>query len=397
MKLLKSTIFLLIILCFCSCSSSKKSQTKGDTGVQLKLPETDKAETLFLVGDTGTDKYYNEGQSALFKQLKNQVEQAGKNSSVVFLGDNIYPAGLPIKKSKARAKAEELINVQLDVLKDNAGEAYFIPGNHDWNNMKAGGLKAVQRQEKYIQDYYKKNKIHFYPNDGCGDPVVKKIANNLQYIFIDTQWWLQKWDGEDDINNGCEVKSREAFLEILQNIFYEYKNEQLVVLMHHPLFSDGEHGGNFSPKDHLFPLRILNPNLWIPLPVIGSIPSLYRKLGGVSQDIPHPNYLKLKDGILGMLKENRHVIFASGHDHTLQYFVEKQHHFVVSGAASKINYVKQNGEAKLAHSGLGYSVLHFYKNAEVWLDFYAFEKDKTKGDLIYRKKIVQAREARLDN
>jgi len=388
---IRNIILAVCILLLSACSTTKNTFTISDdkNGINLQLPKEGKVETLFLIGDTGTDKNYDEVQNYLFKQLRQSLITAGETASIVFLGDNIYPAGLPQKRDKDRSIAEKKLNTQLDMLKDLACEAYFIPGNHDWNRMSAGGLEAVKRQEEYIQHYYDDNKPHFYPNDGCGDPVVKKIAEDLHYVFIDTQWWLQNWQRENSINKGCQVKSQQEFLKVLQEIFFKHKNDQIVVMMHHPLFSNGEHGGNFPVTDHFFPLRMLNDKLWIPLPVLGSIPPLFRTLGGVKQDIPHPEYQKLKSGILKMLKQNEHVIFASGHDHSLQYFMQNQHHYIISGAGSKLDFAKAGGDARMVRSAMGYSVVHFYKNGSTWLDFYTVDKNDPKGELIYRKKIIK--------
>jgi len=136
-------------------------------------------------------------------------------------------------------------------------------------------------------------------------------------------------------------------LDALQEIFIQHKNDQMVVMMHHPLFSNGEHGGNFPVTDHLFPFRILNSKLWIPLPIVGSVLPVVRMLGGVKQDIPHKQYQQLKNGILA------------------------------------------GGDARMVRSAMGYSVVHFYKDGSAWLDFYIVDKNQPNGELIYRKKIIQ--------
>jgi len=391
MIFIRTIVFFICLLVLSACSTTKKTYVieSDKNGINLKLPKKDKEATLFLIGDTGTDKNYNDVQVYLFKQLKQALKDAGENSSIVFLGDNIYPAGLPVKENAKRGIAEHKLNTQLALLEDMPCKSYFIPGNHCWNMMRAGGLQAVQRQEAYIEQYYQKNKIEFFPNDGCGDPVVKKISDNITYVFIDTQWWLQNWKKENGINEGCNIKSRVEFLKALQAIFTKHKAEQIVVLMHHPLFSNGEHGGNFPITDHFFPFRIFNSKLWIPLPVIGSILPVTRMLGGIKQDIPHKLYQEFKDGILEMVAKNQQVIFASGHDHSLQYFVQYQHHFIISGAGSKVDFAKAGGDARMVRSAMGYSLLHFYEDETVWLDFYTVDKNKPKGELIYRKEIIK--------
>jgi len=382
-------VFLLLF--FASCGTYKEAYISTNELKEIKkLPkDVEKSETLFLLGDAGDGT--SKDQKALFKHVRAEIEAIEDKPSVVFLGDNIYPAGLPKKSDPKRKEAEEIIIPQLEMVSNLNCETYFIPGNHDWNKMRKGGLKAVKRQEDFIQDYFEKNKAHFYPNNGCGDPVVKKAAKDLYYIFIDTQWWLQNWDEEKKINKGCEVKSRQEFLTQMQEAFTKHKNDQIVVFMHHPFYSNGEHGGSFSAKSHFFPLTQLNKKLWIPLPIIGSLVPALRSMGVTNQDIPNPEYQALKKGIEGLMRNNRNVIFASGHDHTLQYHFQGNHHHILSGSASKSNFAQAGGNASMVRSAKGYSVIHFYKNGEVWTDFVEVSEEKPQGNLFFRKQLVKPR------
>ena len=69
--------------------------------------------TFFLIGDAGNADE-QEGTTTLHL-LKNQLEKASKNSTLIFLGDNIYPKGLPDKSDKTRPLAEEKLQRQLDI------------------------------------------------------------------------------------------------------------------------------------------------------------------------------------------------------------------------------------------------------------------------------------------
>lgn len=85
---------------------------------------------------------------ALYKQAK---KMHGK-TTIVFLGDNIYPAGLPDgerdekKYKEARLKLDAQIRV-LRALEKGGGEVegIFIPGNHDWAHWGEEGNDAVKR------------------------------------------------------------------------------------------------------------------------------------------------------------------------------------------------------------------------------------------------------------
>ena len=54
---------------------------------------------------------------------------------LVFLGDNIYPSGLPPEGAEAeeRSEAERRILAQIDVALETATPTIFVPGNHDWD------------------------------------------------------------------------------------------------------------------------------------------------------------------------------------------------------------------------------------------------------------------------
>jgi hypothetical protein len=63
------------------------------------------------------------------------------------------------------------------------------------------------------------------------------------------------------INDDCSIKSR-AFFEELESVLSKNRDKTVILAMHHPLMSNGSHGGQFSRKTN-FPIRAK-----IPLPVI---------------------------------------------------------------------------------------------------------------------------------
>src|SRR2546427_9539477 len=69
---------------------------------------------------------------------------------IVFLGDNVYPDGMPDSAAPGRAKAERVLTQQLRVLQASGARGFFVPGNHDWDSMQPGGWDAIRRQERFI-------------------------------------------------------------------------------------------------------------------------------------------------------------------------------------------------------------------------------------------------------
>lgn len=383
----------LTCLVVSSCGTFKQAYYSEDASQwQSSKPDSGKEviHSLYLVGDTGELDDLNAKTNAVLESLKSNLAKETVETSLVFLGDNIYPYGMPKENSESRAHAEAVINAQLDCATSHSGTSYFIPGNHDWNKHKPGGRKAIRRQEDYIQSYFDDNgpEVKFYPNSACADPKVIKINKDLVYVFLDTQWWLQDWSNEKKMNHGCEIKSRADLLKHIKEIFVDHKNDEIVVLMHHPIKTDGTHGGNFSIKQHIFPLTEFKDNLWIPLPIIGSIYPAYRKLTGSPQDNTHVRNQELMQGIDAIAKNLRiNVIFATGHDHGLQYFEEGKIRYIVSGAGGKIDYVKNGGDAEYARSGRGYVKLNFHEDFEVWAEYYVIDIETQMSTLEFRKQL----------
>jgi hypothetical protein len=390
LKLIYGVIFLFIQL-LGACHTYKETYVKTPESNLLnhELPDDLILETVYLVGDAGSYKILN--NKVLFNHLAGELQNEKGNVSLVYLGDNVYNAGLTEANHPDCGEKEQILNVQLNMARHFDGETYFIPGNHDWNNASAGGLEAVKRQEDYVESYFDDREVNFYPNRGCGDPVVKEINEDLMYIFLDSQWWLQKWEDEPEINVGCKIASREEFVNELQQIFSENKEKQLVVFIHHPFYSNGPHGAKFSLKSHVFPLTDFNKKLWIPLPVIGSMLPLARKAGITRQDLTNKHYKSLKKEVLSIIQAHENVIFASGHDHSLQYFHENNNHFIVSGAGAKLTYAQKGGKAEMVRSTNGYGKLYFFKSGAVWLDFVMVDNVVPTGELIFRKQLVSAK------
>jgi len=145
-------IFILLQSCAnhrLNYSQGAKDWDKQAAAAEIKSPVE---HSIYLIGDAGNGK--NEKSTRALKLLKRKLSKAPENTSVIFLGDNIYPAGMPPKdKKEERKKAEGRLNVQLDALENFKGQPLFIPGNHDWRTY---GVKGVKRQEKYVEKFLNK-------------------------------------------------------------------------------------------------------------------------------------------------------------------------------------------------------------------------------------------------
>ncbi|WP_299257759.1 metallophosphoesterase [uncultured Aquimarina sp.] len=369
----------LTILAFlassCALYEPKYREAFDDTVI---LQEKEIEKTFYLIGDAG---YAKPDQSttallALEKYLENHKQ---KGNYTIFLGDNIYPDGMPKKDKKDREIAEHRLNTQIDAVKNFDGQVYFIPGNHDWYNE---GLKGLEREEKYFEKKLKDKKV-FRPSKGCALESIE-ITDNIQLIILDSQWYLEDWDKHPTINDNCpEIKTREAMFLEVESEFKKNQDKTILFALHHPLYTNGVHGGKYAPVKHLYPSQKK-----VPVPILGSLAMQIRTAGAIStQDNQNKQYKSLVQRLETLAKGSERIIFASGHEHSLQYIEHNGIKQIVSGAGAKNSYATLSNDGLFAYGGQGFVKLDVYKDGAVWASF--FSSKNNKPELLFKKEIYE--------
>jgi hypothetical protein len=307
------------------------------------MAQTDSVvQRVFLVGDAGE---LHNGKHEVVDKLRELVNWDDPINSLIFLGDNIYPFGMPMKSNgREYMEAKKIIDYQIGLTKGKKARTFFIPGNHDWENGKTGGWQRAMNQVDYINSQ-EQNNIKAYPLNGCPGPVVEELNDKVVVVFVDSQWFLYLHDKPGPGSN-CDAKTVEEFGIELQEIAASHKNQLLIVATHHPLYSFGIHGGHeYGWKEWFFPLTVLNRYAYVPIPFVYP---LVRKVFGNVQDVNHPLYRTMVSTIENALINSKHpnYITASGHEHNLQLILKDSIHYIVSGSGSNLTKVKV-GERKL--------------------------------------------------
>ena len=307
-----------------------------------KVPEAKDVDTrLFLIGDGGVPLTKDPVLSSLTKE----VTADPQHSVVVFLGDNIYPRGLPTPDAPGRKEAERRLDAQLDVVRAKGARGIFIPGNHDWNRMGPGGLEAIRRQGEYIREKGK-GQVRLLPEQGCPGPVVEDIDQRLRLVLLDTQWWLQPGEKPVGPQSPCPQRSDKEVLDALGQSLREGAGRRVVVAGHHPLATGGAHGGYFSWRDHIFPLRARKSWLWIPLPGIGSAYPLWRQRGWSEQDMSGALNRKLREALSGVFEKQPPDVYVAGHEHSLQVIEGKGPKFLLVSGSGAFGHVSETAWTK---------------------------------------------------
>jgi hypothetical protein len=396
-SMMKSVSWLALLLFICSCNASRPFYQSGEKQA-LRTEDKQIDYSLFLIGDTGTPQLENAKE--VLQTLRYQLQQAGDSSSVLFLGDNLYPNGMPPHDDPGRKEAEARIVPALNSLRGYSGRSFFIPGNHDWEN----GIEGMKAQEDFIEQYPDITS-QFVPENGCPGPASFSLSKQWQLIVLDSEWWINRSFNSNPQVDGCKQQSRSDVMRQTEDLIDEYDDKNILVTFHHPLYSNGTHGSYHPLKDHIFPLTNFSKYGYLPLPLVGSLYPIARQIGKFPQDLINNNYQEFKRELLQATEDKEHVFFAAGHEHSLSFYEkdkantakEGQDFFILSGAGSKKSYARKAYGAEFVYSRKGFAKLVSYTDGSVAVEFWVPENGSKKGRLAYRKQLLEPNMMISDN
>lgn len=381
---------LLVTLSACTSSRPYIAEDLVDWEQKTPPPDSGLVYQVFLVGNAGGNE-----PRAVLEVLQAKLATAGEDAAVVFLGDNASCCGLPDSGHVRRPEAEARLRTQLDAVKDFEGRVVFIPGDRDWNNSARGGTDAVENQQAFVEAYLDRDDV-FLPKDGFPGPAEVKLTDRIRLLALDTAWWLYPHDKPYGDTGEYDLDEDANFLLELDELIKKRDDEDLLIVGHHPLLSNGEHAGRMPISDHVFPLRRIHPALVVPLPLVGSLyPLSVRFLGG-RQDLAHPRYRALREALMNTFAVHERLVYAAAHENNLQYFysgIPETPHYLISGSGSKAEPVGRGGTAQFTYGGKGFSTIRYYSDGAAWLDMWAAEDE---GRLLFRTQLLPTASELLD-
>lgn len=324
---------------------------------------------LVLIGDAGA---FKNGHQPVVNAVRKNIK-LDSITTILYLGDNLYTYGLPDDVEFGYNTATAILDSQINIGLNTPAQVYFIPGNHDWNHEGPDGWNTVIREQNYIEQHGGKN-VNFYPKDGCPGPIEIQLSKDVLMILMDTQWWLHLYD-KPGIESDCPYKTKQDVLTELADIISKNDKKLIIFASHHPFKSNGIHGGYYTLKQHLFPLTDFSPNLYVPMPVIGSIYPITRGIFGTPQDLKHPAYQNMVHDLEKVMKSHPNVIFAAGHEHNLQLIKDSSYNYIISGSGTNKTRVSKSKREIFGAEENGFVTLEILKNKNVNVAFYTLKGD----------------------
>jgi hypothetical protein len=285
----------------------------GATGCYHKvslesLPENEIETTVFFIGDAGEPDPHQVGSP--LDSLAGQAAAAPERTIIVFLGDNVYPAGIPAEGAAEWADARRRLEAQIRAIPPGV-RGIFVPGNHDWADATAFGLYSIRLQEQMIASLAQGRNIRLLPGNGCPGPAMVDIGR-LRIVAMDTQWWLHSFIVRDDKSN-CPTSTMGAVTAALRNeVRPQAPGRVVFVAGHHPLMTGGIHGGYCGATGP------------------------FRRFGGNAQDILSGANRTMRDSLRSAFFGHPPLAYVAGHDHNLQVLRGGLNvdYLLVSGAGS---------------------------------------------------------------
>ena len=344
--------------------------------------------STFLIGDAGQprlpavqpgvpDALVDPVLSALRSDVAARVAEVGaERVAVVFLGDNIYPAGLELPGEKGHAHGLRVLEAQIAAVGEARG--FFTLGNHDWAQGKAGrGWDVANAQVEYLSARAPNISVH--PGGTCAGPEVVDFAGQVRFVFVDLWSALYEIQVADGRQDHCPIRAGEGrLIERVREVLDESGDKAVIFVTHAPMMTSGPHGGFFPWREHVFPLRVFHRDLWIPLPIIGSIFPLARLMGVTDTDMMSENYQIYIDGLKRIFRPGNPGLVAAGHEHSLQVHVDPtgvMHAVSGAGSVDKVDYVRTMNSDLMSLAAPGYMRVDGYADDRYRLTVLALDEN----------------------
>jgi len=331
---------------------------------------------LYLVGNTGAGTL--EDLSPTLRLLSSQVAEVGENSAVVFTGDLLPCCGMPAAGDPGRDQAEQRLMALVDAVGAFEGRVVVVPGDQDWGDDAATGWRSVALMEEFLEAAFDRGNV-FVPDDGFPGPELVRLTDDLRLVALNTEWLLTDGTRPTGDTGDYDVVGDDDFYVELEDLITKRSTDDLIVVGHHPIISNGRYAGHYPPKTHFFPLTLAWDKAYVPLPLVGTAALGVRRSFGSPQHFAHMRNEWMRTNLDRLLLEHEDFVYVSAHDYSLQLHesgvVGDMQKYVVTGSAARTEYVADDPDTQWAFGERGFVSLHYYDDGAIWAEAWGVGAD----------------------
>jgi len=281
---MKVLLYGLATVAVAGCASSFNSLQRANP---LNTPSPASIEQrVILIGDAGTME-----SASVLRVMADTVRNLAEITTVVFLGDNVYPDGIPSDTASDRSYSEDVLRQQVVAGTTEGATAVFVAGNHDWGH----ALPGIIAQSELISRLGGPKARYLPQPAGCPGPQSVTLGQRALLVTLDTEWMLM----EDKPTGPCADRTNEEVLQDLEDILGSRGSRDVVIAAHHPLRTKGVHGGKCG---------------------VLCLLQLWKSIVGDEQDMRNARNREMRNGIADAIRSARPIVYAAGHDHNMQVF-----------------------------------------------------------------------------
>ncbi len=369
-------LFLLsITLTLISCEDKITSHTKPYTSaLQPKFYQDGRVEylqadneiihRLVLIGDAGNADL--EPGKSLMHSIAKRLKALSSKETLVFLGDNIYEDGFLGESLDCNSDSIESqkLDPQLYIGKASQNPSFFVPGNHDWDYHEEPNRQILERQKFYLEACGRDTR--FEPTQNKKTALISSHDEGIYtLIFLDSHALM--------FGSAAEKKQSYSYL----NGVFELTppDKPVIMLAHHPIATYGPHGGCYQ-QDY-FGHSIIN---------------FFRRNGySWGQDVNAQEYAQFIQEVSDLIPDQHKVIFAAGHDHSLQVIqLEKGQgadFSIVSGAGSKTSPACHGENSLFSLQSFGHLEIAFRQEGQVSVEAFAYTPESKRLNKVYSQRL----------
>lgn len=307
-------------------------------------------------------------ESPFYQDLRTLLAQSDAPFTLVLNGDLVRG------KHHRGFLRSDTIRIQrlLEAAQGLNGRVLIIPGDRDWAESGRNGWERVRALQLMVESW-NYDHVDWIIENGCPGPQTISLTPEVTLLAIQTQWWNHPHDKPLDVDAVCSIASEEDFLEEFDDVIEESLGKNILMVGHYPVFSFGEYGGRMPLKKHIFPLTDIKSDLYVPLPVIGSLYSAFRQNVGTPKDIVNKHYRGLRKHLEEIISDNQSLIYLSGHEQNMQIIRQGNNYYINSGSAAYGKFAGKDRSALFSEPLRGVMEITYFEDGDIFARIHRYQ------------------------